>query len=109
MPLRKGRFPLIFNAQFPMKTAAHRQPQKLAGNIQTNLNDLSHKYARKLEKPLANTLRKLSRKFTKLLDKYSEARNRKARKATREAARFLVKRLYKTFERRGAGLALRSA
>ncbi|GAB3868361.1 hypothetical protein GCM10028824_13030 [Hymenobacter segetis] len=92
-----------------MKNTAHRLPHKLAGHTQANLTGLSAKYVRKLEKPLANILRKLSRKFTKLLDKYSEARNRKARKATREAARFLVKRLYKTFERRGAGLALRSA
>jgi hypothetical protein len=84
-----------------MKTAAHRpSPQR-----KHQLAGLSAKYARKLEKPLANTLYKLSRKFSKLLHKKQEGTH----KATRETARFLVKRLYKAFGRRGAGLALRPA
>jgi hypothetical protein len=102
-------FHLFFNAHFPMKNAVHQLPRKLAEDSPANLVGLSAKYARKLEKPLANTLRKLSHKFTKLLDKYSKARTRKTHKATREAARFLVKRLYKSFEWRGAGPALWSA
>ncbi|GAB2849315.1 hypothetical protein [Hymenobacter ruber] len=88
-----------------MKTAAHREPQKMTGHTQLHLTGLGAKYARKLEKPLANALRKLSRKLTKALDK-----NRRAtHKSTRAAARFLVKQLYKAFERRSAGPALRPA
>lgn len=81
-----------------MKTAAHQRQLNMAEDIQANLRWLNAKYARRLEKPLVNTVRKLSRKFSKLLDKYSKVRNRKA---TRAAAKFLVKRLRKSFQQLG--------